>query len=105
MKVTLNILAILSGWLFSEMKDFIMNGGYDNKLATILLKIVFILVGILMCAFFDFNYEKYFQPKEKHETPSTPSPELETNKSVRSRSNSRGRRSQVKPIDFNIYSD
>jgi hypothetical protein len=105
MKVTLIILAILSGWLFSEMKDFIMNGGYDNKLATILLKIVFILVGILICALFDFNYEKYFQPKEKHETPSTPPPEFETNKSVRSRSNSRGRRSQVKPIDFNVYSD
>ena len=105
MKVSLLIIAILSGWIFSEMKDFILNGGYDNKIATIILKIIFILVGILVCVFFDFNYEKYFQPKENHETPSTPPPELETNKSVRSRSNSRGRRSQVKPIDFNIYSD
>ena len=103
MKVSFIIIAILSGWLFSEIKDFILNGGFDNKLATILLKIVFILLGIIICTFLD--YEKYFQPKEKHETPSTPPPELETNKSVRSRSNSRGRRSQVKPIDFNVYSD
>ena len=104
MKVSLIIIAILSGWLFSEMKDFILNGGFDNKIAIIILKIVLILIGIMICAFNDFNFDKYFLSKEKIETPSTPPPEYDLNKSVRSRSNSRGRR-QIKPVDFSINSD
>jgi hypothetical protein len=103
MKVALIVMAILSGWLFSEIKDFILNGGCDNKLATILLKVIFIVVGILICAFSDFNFEKFFLFKDKHEKP-TPTPELDLNRSTFSRSNSKTRRKN-RFTDFNLNSE
>ncbi len=103
MKVPLIIMAILSGWLFSEMKDFILNGGCDNKLATILLKVIFIIVGILICAFSDFNFEKFFPSKDKQDTPTPPS-ELVFNNSTRSRSISKAKRKN-RFTDFNLNSD
>jgi hypothetical protein len=45
------LLAVLAGWLVSELKDFFKGGALDNPLALILLKIVFICAVILMVAF------------------------------------------------------
>ena len=36
------ILAFLSGWLVTELKDFFSQGGYTNGLGLSLLKIIFI---------------------------------------------------------------
>jgi hypothetical protein len=41
------ILAILSGWLIAELKDFFYNGGIANLLAFGLLKILFISILIM----------------------------------------------------------
>src|SRR6185437_11264888 len=46
MKLVL-ILSLLAGWLISELKDFLTNGGIGNILAFSLLKIIFISVFIL----------------------------------------------------------
>jgi len=74
MKFHIIVIAILSGWLFSEIKDFIVSGGFDNKLATILIRIIFIINGILICAFTDFNFQKYFNLLETKEDVLTPTP-------------------------------
>jgi len=57
---SLIVIGILSGWLFSEIKEFIVNGGLDNKLATILIKIIFIVFGIVFFSFSDFILGKFF---------------------------------------------
>ena len=88
-KISYILIAILSGWIFSEVKDFVLNGGFDNKLATILLKIILLLYGIALCAFFDFNFQKYLPPPdETQENEITPKPYLDLNKSIRSTSKS-----------------
>jgi hypothetical protein len=100
-KISYILIAILSGWIFSEVKDFILNGGFENKLATILLKIILLMYGIALCAFFDFNYQKYLTPID--ETPTneiTAKPFLDLNKSLRSiskshRSGSKSRRTRA----------
>lgn len=50
-------LAILSGWLVTELKDFISGGGLANILAFSLLKICLILfiiiILIMMITFYD----------------------------------------------------
>lgn len=51
------ILAVLSGWLVGEMKDFITNGGVSNVVAFSLLKICFILCAIvIMIALIAYYY-------------------------------------------------
>jgi hypothetical protein len=45
------LLAVLAGWLVSELKDFFKAGALENTLALSLLKIVFICAVILMVAF------------------------------------------------------
>ncbi len=55
MKISIFGIAILSGWLYSELKDFLMNGGLENKLAIIILKILFISLFIFVLAFVDLN--------------------------------------------------
>ncbi len=88
-KISYILIAILSGWIFSEVKDFILSGGFDNKLATILLKIILLLYGIAICAFLDFNYQKYFPASDEIlENEMTPKPFLDLNKSIRSTSKS-----------------
>jgi len=51
-------LAILTGWLVTELKDFVNGGGVSNILAFGLLKICFILFSIIiliiLISFYDF---------------------------------------------------
>ena len=42
------VLALLSGWLVTELKDFFSNGGVTNTLAFGLLKMIVIVVMILI---------------------------------------------------------
>jgi ribosomal protein L33 len=46
------LLAMLSGWLFSEIKEFFYNGGLGNLLAFGLLRIVFVLSSIIITVMF-----------------------------------------------------
>ena len=62
-KIPLVILAIFSGWLFSEIKEFIVHGGHDNKLAVSLLKITFIFNMMMLSIFWDAISQKYFFQK------------------------------------------
>ena len=50
------ILALLAGWLASELKDFFINGGISNTLAFSLLKIIFIIAIILIIAAITTSY-------------------------------------------------
>lgn len=43
------IMSLLSGWLVTELKDFILIGGIQNSFAFILLKIIFISTCIAIC--------------------------------------------------------
>src|SRR5690348_7621111 len=43
------ILSLLSGWLVTEIKDFILIGGVQNHFAFILLKIIFIATASAIC--------------------------------------------------------
>ncbi len=86
MKASLIVIALLSGWLIAELKDFVLNGGFDNKLATILLKIIFIMNGILICALCDFNLQRFFPSFERlRNSYDTPGPIPRTNNSNTSR--------------------
>ena len=60
MKVFMALIAILTGVLYTEIKEFILNGGLENKLALILIKILFVAIFIVIIGFLDFNYTKYF---------------------------------------------
>ncbi len=51
------ILAILSGWLAAELKEFFINGGISNALAFSLLKIIFIIALILVVGAITTSYE------------------------------------------------
>ncbi len=50
-KVSLVILAIFSGWLFAEIKEYIVHGGHDNKLAVSLLKITLFFKMMMLSIF------------------------------------------------------
>jgi amino acid transporter len=54
------IFALLTLWLLTELKEFFLNGGATNKLAFVLLKIIFIFIMMVMCFFFNF-FMKFFQ--------------------------------------------
>jgi hypothetical protein len=45
------LLAVLAGWLVTEVKDFFRGGALENPLALTLLKIIFICCVILMVSF------------------------------------------------------
>jgi len=55
------VLAILAGWLATEIKEFIIAGGINNTLAFSLLKICFILfmiiILVIMISFYDLVVE------------------------------------------------
>ena len=70
-KVPLVILAIFSGWLFSEIKEFIVHGGHDNKLAVSLLKITFIFNMMMLSIFWDAISQKYLFKNEPKQDPPT----------------------------------
>ena len=59
MKIFMLVTAILSGWLYTEVKDFVLNGGLDNKLALIILKILFISIFLVVVGALDINYKKF----------------------------------------------
>ncbi len=42
------LIALFSGWLIIELKDFLSNGGINNMLAFTLLKIVFIVTAMII---------------------------------------------------------
>ena len=50
------ILAILSGWLITELKDYFINSGISNTLAFSLLMIIFIIAIILVIAAMTTSY-------------------------------------------------
>ena len=60
MKLFLFGVAILSGWLYNELKEFFTVGGLENKLATILLKIIFISLFILFLGVVNFKNQIAF---------------------------------------------
>jgi hypothetical protein len=54
------IFILLTLWLLTELKDFFLNGGASNKLAFVLLKIIFIFIMMVVCFFFNF-FMRFFQ--------------------------------------------
>ena len=53
------VLIILLSCFFSDIKDFFNHGGYDNKLAFTLFKILFCLLSLAgIAAYFIINYQK-----------------------------------------------
>jgi len=105
------LIAIFSGWLFTEIKEFIVHGGYDNKLAVVLLKIIFIFNAILVCVFWDVLPQKYFsQPTVPNDDTHISTPEslnfFNLNKSLAKsiRSSSKSRRTRYTD-HFNINSE
>ena len=61
MKVEMIIIAFFSGWLINEIKEVLVNGGFDNKLAFTLLKIVFICICILIFGTFEIPFRNLFR--------------------------------------------
>ena len=49
------LIALFSGWLIIELKDFLSNGGINNTLAFTLLKIVFIVTAMIVTGVYITN--------------------------------------------------
>jgi hypothetical protein len=62
MKIILFGLAVLSGLLYSEIKDFILNGGFEHKLALTLLKLFTIAISMLILCIFESKIYKLLWP-------------------------------------------
>ena|ERR1700733_8155262 len=62
------LIALFSGWLIIELKDFLSNGGINNALAFTLLKIVFIITAMIVTGVYITGEPEYFL-SVKEETP------------------------------------
>ena len=60
MKAVIFIIAVISGFLYNEFKDFLVNGGLEHKLALTLLKILLICFLILMLSIFEVPVRSFF---------------------------------------------
>lgn len=111
LKISIILIAIFSGWLFTEIKEFLVHGGYDNKLAVVLLKIIFIFNAIFVCILWDIISQKYFseQIDSNNETPgSTPESVnfLNLNKSLAKSNRSKSKSRKTRYTDhFNFNSE
>ena len=72
MKAVIFIIAILSGFLYNEFKDFLVNGGLEHKLALTLLKIFIICFLILLLSIFEVPVRSLFIERNNNTPETTP---------------------------------
>jgi len=103
MKVAIILISVLSGLLYSELKEFFSNGGLDNKLAMTLLKISFLTLFMQLCAMLYINNSRFLEKEASSGQNATIVEEVDsrTNAKEEKPSRSRSRRRLNRFSDMN----